>query len=378
MNTDLTAFSVVIPTFGRQPYVAALLASLQVARAHYKGPTEVIVVDSTPSPGFQVIAEACALLDARYFPGQQSVRWKRNFGVEQARFPVILFIDSDCEVGLEIFQAHHEVYAAPPPKLGGVYGVTHFTGQRTFLWRVLELTSFIDVFTFAERYPYVQWAIGNNISYYREVFLRVGGFDDTFPFRLGGDDLDLGLRISSAGYLIKTAPKAQTTHTRDTWNSVQAIWDRAQRWGRMEYYITIKHSWLLRRDLPRQLPLFLLLGLYSTAMAIGTRQPIHLVLPPLWAMVAFGLRLGFNRAAGQRPHLLFYCLAQIPAVIYQLNTGYEFLRHGRLDWFWKHSIFSTYQMQAEWPGEVRRLWASWLALWIVLVLEAVWFGRLGN
>jgi len=165
MGKTRVNFSVVIPTFGRESYVRKLLASLDVARSNYDGEVEVIIVDSSNQVAAQHIVESCKTYDAIYYGGEQSVRWKRNYGVRKSRFPIVMFIDSDCEVDSDIFKEHARIYESGTERLGGVYGLTRFVGKRSFLWRIIEFTSFVDVFSFAERFPYVQWAIGNNISY---------------------------------------------------------------------------------------------------------------------------------------------------------------------------------------------------------------------
>jgi len=370
---ELINFSVVIPTFGREKLVYRLLESLQSARKNYQGEVEILVIDSSNDSASKDIASSCQEFDSRFFKGEQSVRWKRNFGVSQARFPIIFFIDSDCRVDNNIFQEHASIYQEKSkyPKLGGVFGVTHFEGDRSFLWKIIEQTSFLDVFSFAEHYPYVEWAIGNNISYYKQVFEQVGCFDESFPFRLGGDDLELGLRISKAGYLIKTNPKAITFHSRVTWNSWKSLLERASRWGRMEYFVCKKHSFLLRRDLPRQEPLFLLLLLFSIIIALILQNAFLVLLPFAWAILAYLLRFGFDFIAGDRKNFIFNVFAQIPSITYQVNCMTEFIRHGRWDILYKHMIFSNYQMMGEWPREVRRLWASFLSLVLVFFLGKI-------
>jgi len=360
-------FSVIIRTFGREAYVRKLLDSLSTGRLNYDGEVEVIVVDSSDQKAAQHIAASCKMCGAVYYKGKQNVRWKRNYGVRQSRFPVVMFIDSDCEVDSDLFKEHARVYKMGIDHLGGVYGLTRFVGKRTFLWKVIELTPFVDVFSFAERFPYVQWAIGNNISYYRSVFDEVGGFEEDFPFRLGGDDLDLSLRITTAGYLIKTNPRAITFHTRDTWNSWRAILGRAVRWGRMEYYICSRHPHLVRRDLPRQESLFLLFSIFSLTLAVVHHSMIPIWGIVLWSVAAYLLRNLLDQFVGCGKPLSYRLPAQILATMYQLGCVFEYLRRGRIDILYKRMIFSVHHIQSIWPGEVRRLWASFLAFWIVLL-----------
>jgi glycosyltransferase involved in cell wall biosynthesis len=375
MDKSPTSFSVVIPTFGREGCVHGLLASLGAARECYCGSVEIIVVDSSHEPAAKHIAASCEIYGAIYCQGEQSVRWKRNYGARKASYPVILFIDSDCEVDPDIFGEHAGVYESGIDRLGGVYGLTRFVGRRSFLWRIIEQTPFVDVFSFAEQYPFVQWAIGNNISYYKSVLEDAGGFDEGFPFRLGGDDLDLSLRVTTAGYLLKTNPRAVTYHTRDTWNSWRAILERAMRWGRMEYYIYKKYPQLLQRALPEGKLLFIFFALLATALSLARRDLLPLAGLLIWFSLASFTCCIFSHIAGQRKPLLYSSFAKIPAAVYQLGTIYEFLRHGRMDFLYKRMIFSVHHIRSIWPAEMRRLWAELIAFWAVAIFYALLLTR---
>lgn len=362
-----TGFSVVIPTCGRETYVQRLLASLRIARDHYKGAVEVIVVDSSDKRSAKWIEECCTLHGAIYQPGEQSVRWKRNHGVSKAGYPIILFIDSDCEVDVNIFNEHARIYESGVDCLGGVYGLTRFRGKRSFLWRIIELTPFIHVFSFAECYPYVQWAIGNNISFYRTIFCELGGFDESFPFRLGGDDLDLSLRLTTAGYWLQTNPKAVTYHTRDTWNRWSVLLERAVRWGRMEYYLACKHPQLLRRGLPEQGPVFLAFALAALVLTIATGSYLPIMGLLLWALASYLLDFLWTRVRGEKIPFMYYTLARIPITVYEASRLVECLRHKRLDIPARRMVFSAHHLRSVWPKEVRRLWIALMAFWIVLL-----------
>jgi len=364
-------FSVVIPTLGRETYVQRLLGSLSAAREQYNNQVEVIIVDSSDEISACQIEDYCKMHNAVYYQGEQSVRWKRNYGVSKASYPIIMFIDSDCEVDVNIFSEHARIYESGIDRLGGVYGLTKFFGRRSFLWRIIELTSFVDVFSFAERYPYVQWGIGNNISFYKSVFNEVGAFDESFPFRLGGDDLDLSLRVTTAGYWLKTNAQAIVYHTRDTWNSWSAFLERAIRWGRMEYYIGCKYPQLMKRDLPRQESMFLIFALVSLVAAIPAKSSLPLTGLLLWGLISYLLDYLWAQFTGEKKPFVYYTLARILAIMYQVGSLTEYLRHRRLEILYKRMIFSVYHIRSIWAEEVRRLWVSLISFWIVLLVYAL-------
>ena len=235
--------SIVIPAWNRSALLCQLLESLFQARKAYKyGDTEVIVVDSSEGAEKEKIIKGCEEFDAHYLEGPDSVRKKRNRGIIESRNPIIVFMDSDVTVGEDILNLHAETYMeSEDERLGGTFGVTEFVGRDSFFWRIIQYTTFVDSFSFAKRFPYQNWTIGNNVTFRKSVLEEIHMFEEAFPFKLGGDDLDMSYRVTKAGYRIKSVPEAVTFHSRETWNHLSAIKDRTKRWGSMEYYLSRRH-----------------------------------------------------------------------------------------------------------------------------------------
>lgn len=246
-------FSIVIPTWNRSELVEALLESLFVERKRYqRGETEVLIVDSSSGSEQDTIKNACRKFDAAYIEGDDSVRKKRNKGIRLSQYDHILFIDSDVTVKEGLLDEYTEAYKNPyKVRLGGVLGYTEFVGKKTFWWKLLEKTSLVDSFSFAREYPFHSWTIGNNVSFKKSVLEEIGMFEENFPFKLGGDDLDMTYRVTKAGYMIGSAPNAVTYHSRKTWNNYKAVHDRAKRWGTMENFIVERHPELYKRVIPK-------------------------------------------------------------------------------------------------------------------------------
>ena len=232
--------TVVIPTRNRSKYIEPLLSSLKVAANNFQGSSEVILIDDSIPKEALIIEEICKRYGARFYPGSTSVRQKRNLGIEKAQYSIVLFVDSDCEAKPDLFIQHAKTYmelCESEKNVAGVVGVTNFVGPDSFMWQVIQRTQYLNAFSFAKRTEYAPWATCSNTSYRRDVLIELGGFETEFPFRLGGDDADLGIRLNKAGYRIKSNPQAEVDHTRATWNSFLAIWKRAFRWGRMDVHL---------------------------------------------------------------------------------------------------------------------------------------------
>lgn len=171
-------FSIVIPTWNRSHLVDALLKSLFEERNRYEdGRTEVIVVDSSTGEEKESIVSSCKQYDARYIDGDDSVRKKRNKGIRESQYDYILFIDSDVVVEKGLLNEYVDAYKKNNfVRLGGVLGYTEFVGKKTFWWKILELTSLVNSFSFARDYPFHSWTIGNNVSFKKSVLEEIGMF----------------------------------------------------------------------------------------------------------------------------------------------------------------------------------------------------------
>ena len=239
-------FSVVIPTRGAPNLVKKLLISLQIAITKSKIAVEIIIIDDSPQPEQDEIESLCEKYGAQYLRGSSSVREKRNYGIEKSKGEIIFFTDSDCEVSPNIFNEHLKVYTEENP--AGVLGLTEFIGKDSISWNIINKTIFVDSFssakTLSKDLDSAPWGTCTNLSIKKDVLEDVGKFETNFPFRLGGDDTELGVRINEAGYKIKMNPNAIVFHTRETWNNVYKVAKKAFRWGRVEFHILKKHPQL--------------------------------------------------------------------------------------------------------------------------------------
>lgn len=313
--------SIVIPTNGRVHLVERLLASLLPERESYPyGETEVLIVNSGKPEDAAEIEALCGKYQAVFLPGENSVRKKRNLGIRQAQYEVVLFLDSDVAAEKGLLRYHAEGFLnASEKNLGGVFGLTRFVGEKKWWWKVVEQTTYLDSFSFAERFPYNSWTIGNNVSFYRRVLLEVGMFEENFPFPLGGDDLDMTYRITKQGYLIKSCPQAVTLHSTETWNHPKAIVDRTHRWGSMDYFLSQRHPEIFTDCLPKSGVLFtgaFLAGAVLSAVFRSWQPLLGIVFWfILYAVVVYFYDCAHKEGGGP----LCYAIGKIIRTCYRLN-----------------------------------------------------------
>jgi glycosyltransferase involved in cell wall biosynthesis len=369
MSSEVDGVSVVTPTHGRGHLVAGLLESLRVARAGSSRPTEVIIIDSSPREEAETIRAACEEFEANYVRHQvNNVRQKRNIGVEVARFPVVLVIDSDCHATPDLVSEHAQAYS---DGVGGVLGLTHFVGPHSLMWKVIERTSVLDAFSYAERMQVAPWGPTCNISYRKSVLVDVGLFDTGFPFRLGGDDVDLGLRVTDSGHRIRCNPRAVVEHTRETWDSVPLISRRLFRWGRMHYHLMRKHPGRVFYDFPSVPGVFILLAVFAAPLAVAAGRPLWVLAPLLWVALELPLEAFMTcslTGSGLRG-FGYQLAARLLGLLYECGTVFEALRHFSLQPLYKEVSYTPPTLH----GRNRRVVQVWATVITLVVMASLAF-----
>jgi glycosyltransferase involved in cell wall biosynthesis len=349
-------------------YLERLLSSLDIARRRCPIPTEVLIIDSSPVTEAKQIKCLCDNHNATYVRGPLSVRTKRNEGIKRACHPVVVFVDSDCEAHPDLLLQHLQSYEEQP-YLAGVLGQVIFTGPKNWMWQIVRFTPFTDAFAFATKWPYAIWGPTANISYKRDLLVRIGMFDESFPFKLGADDVDLGLRVTKANNLLRCNPDAIVYHSRDTWTQGAGIFTRAVRWGRMEYHLLRKHPYLKQTDHPKLTVLLSILTGLSGLLFLFTQDWVWLVLPWVWLVgvwvTEWALGALTKTKESWHPGIL---AAQVIAWCYELGFCYESLLRGHSWLIFERPLFHLGQLNGEWPSRVIRLWSIILVTAALIVL----------
>jgi GT2 family glycosyltransferase len=178
-------YSVIMPATDRPPTMERCLEAI---RAAADPPEEVILVDSPAGMG-----PAAA----------------RNAGATRAKGSILVFVDSDVLVHPDVFTRIRAAFEAEP-ELAAIFGsyddVPSLHGAvstfRNMLHHYVHQGSGGVATTF--------WAGLGAVR--RDAFVEVDGFDD-WRFRSPSvEDIELGLRLASAGGLIRLDPEIQGTH----------------------------------------------------------------------------------------------------------------------------------------------------------------------
>jgi GT2 family glycosyltransferase len=207
--------SVVIATYNRCNDLEECLDSLLSAE---KQPDEVIVVDSSSSDGTDDLVKNYSV---RYMTIKEKSRMKaRNVGLKHAKGDIVAYLDDDAVVSkvwtsfvLEPYEdmsvsgvggrvlpyGVDEADLSPltNPNVGKIFDDGTVLGNFDLL-----LSNLIEVDTF----------IGCNMSFRKELLMRIGGFDENFKSNCFREETDICIRLKKAGYKLVYSPKALVWH----------------------------------------------------------------------------------------------------------------------------------------------------------------------
>ncbi len=241
-------FSVVIPTYNRQPILEKCLRALEVQELSASSAVndyEIVLVDDGSSD--RTLEWLAAHKEE--FP---HVRWfeqdhagpaaARNLGVEKALGDIIIFIDSDLVVLPNFLQAHADALMQGREKLGS---------DRFFTYGAVINTCNFDHPT-AEPYKITDFSAAffatGNVAIPKHWLEKAGLFDNSFQL-YGWEDLELGVRLKKLGLQLIKCPAAVGYHWHPPFNLAQIprLIDQEIQRGRMGVLFYQKHpSWEVR------------------------------------------------------------------------------------------------------------------------------------
>lgn len=319
---NLNGFSIVIATKGRVKLLEDLLVSVTEARSNFNGPSEVLLIDDSNENDVIEIERMCKKYGATRIYYSPSVAEKRNVGVRNAKYDIIMFLDSDCIATPNLLNEHYKLYT--DEKIGGVAGYLEFIGEDTWFWQAVDKTPFTICFSFPKWMDTVPWTPTANCSMRKEIFEKIGGFDRSFPDKPGGEDVDLGLRMVKEGYIFKCTAEGLVYHSKKTWIPVKAMIKRLWYYGSANYYLAEKHPDYVMEIMPRKTSLYLLGLAGIIASSILKFNSWILVLIPLWFGFDIMLSAAFiNRYASYKgTSFLKQCVVQL--LILDNEIGYVF------------------------------------------------------
>ena len=219
-GADPPSITVVIPVFNRAELLERTIAAL--THQDYRGPWDVVIADDGSDEDIEAAASRIAArtglavaVTRQEHDGYGAGR-ARNLGAKKASGSVLVFLDADCMPAPDLL-TRHAVWHTRASNLV-VIGSRHHVDTTAITvdaliadgvpFRVEAAASDDFRLKFYRRSTRLRFGdeafralVSSNFSVPKELFEAVGGFDQSFN-RWGGEDTELGWRLSEAGAFI--------------------------------------------------------------------------------------------------------------------------------------------------------------------------------
>jgi len=306
--TYITSLSVVIPGRNRPHALHRLLDSVHAALQGVKISAEVIVVDDHSHPEIDLddpgFGDSIKILRNHFNAGPS---YSRNLGAKAARAESIwiLFLDDDLILDGDYFKNLGELKL--DEDIVGIEGTTIVNSVQGPLERHPARKNFSKGFG------------SGNVLYRKEVFLRLGGFDEKY-FHPSGihfrEDTDLGLRMLSTGVIL-FSQNLIATHPGDGADPWFLIKDARKYY--FEAYFLVKNPegrrWIGSALKKGKLGTFQLRGALSDLLVLGVLVGVVTLIPGLsfflgimYGVLGALLLRGFRLKPAEIPMLLVVVL----------------------------------------------------------------------
>lgn len=210
-------FSVIIPTYNRQPILAKSLTALENQQINDHSKVEgyeIIVVDDGSTDNTLAWLETHQAKFPHvqtYQQDHQGPAAARNLGIQKSSGDTIIFIDSDLVVTENFLQSHADALVKGKQKLGS---------DRLFTYgRVVNTANFED--PTSEPYKITDFSAAyfatGNVAIARQWLEQAGLFDTRFQL-YGWEDLELGVRLKQLGLKLIKCPEAVGYHWHPPFN----------------------------------------------------------------------------------------------------------------------------------------------------------------
>jgi GT2 family glycosyltransferase len=253
-----------------EPSLDETLADVVLQCKNLGEPSEIVVVDASEGrlEDIRIKHEAnVRWIQFQRPPGVMvSIPHQRNVGVRAAHGEIIVFIDAGCYpeanwLACLVAPLYRGECVSVGPVLGTLDSTRIYDGSK----REFNETA------------YLRECGSGNMSFRREVFDAVGGFDECFTY---GSDVDFSWRLVDAGYRLRSAPNAVIRHD---WGSARRQLRRSYIYGKARMRLYQKHRSRRKRVL-RDDPILVAYPAFLLGLPLTLVFPLYpaLLLIPAW------------------------------------------------------------------------------------------------
>ena len=205
--------SIIIPTINRYE---DLINTIGYLKDQSFTDYEILVIDQTDDHNRQDISNLDSRI--RYFTSKvKSASAARNFGIQESKGVILLFLDDDVIIDDPKFLDHHlSAYADKDiPGVAGSILELRVNQQVTFERGKLSKSKENGWLFFPQNYgkeAYVKSGRSCNLSVKREFAISVGGMDERFTKGAHREEADFCYRVANKYGMFYFSPKARLTH----------------------------------------------------------------------------------------------------------------------------------------------------------------------
>jgi GT2 family glycosyltransferase len=218
--TNLIKFTIVIATYNRSRLLAETLESIST----YVGDLEqisnyqIIVVNNNSQDDTEAIVSSFLVRMPQLIvidELKQGLSYARNTGIAYSKGEIVIFLDDDVE--LEVGWIEQLLLPFTDSSVGVVGGRVMAYGQQGLPdWLPREYNYLASVFDPVDEPCELKKVMGANFAVRKKIFDSVGGFDSRLGRKgnklLGGEEVELFIRIRNAGYKIFYTPYSTVLH----------------------------------------------------------------------------------------------------------------------------------------------------------------------
>jgi len=311
----LTKISVVIATHNRVTLLGKCLDALLTQKSAAPVTVEIIVVDdgSRDDTGVLFTGKYANHPVIRYiFQERKGPAKARNTGIRRATGEIVAFIDDDCVPENDwLFSIAGFFSRSENDRVLGVEGQTYTDpgGVTPFTKQMIHP---VEAYVFPTC----------NIAYRRNALLKVGGFDENYPYPVN-EDVDLGWQVLKSGE-IGFCPRMRVFHPPLPLTGRDII--QGARYGRSEFYLYFKNPDQYRdlRILPK-IPNKALKNFLEWTFLRSPAGVVFLILANLFIRDTLGKLSGQRKWMGRAPGLYLsfatFVLLQKSYLFYLLITN---------------------------------------------------------
>jgi glucosyl-dolichyl phosphate glucuronosyltransferase len=216
------AVSVVICTYNREKFIGEALNCL-AKQSLPAEQFEVIIVDNKSTDNTAVIAQKFIAvhpeLNARYIlEPNKGLSFARNRGIEEAKAPIITYIDDDAEVTPGFLQSIVSFMHADKTVAGiGGKVIPKYSESDEPKWMSRYLDGMVGRIDYGDEIKRfdsrMKYPGGCNMTYTREILQKAGGFNNKLTFR--ADDKYIFYQVTKYSDNIYYLPEAALYHNID-------------------------------------------------------------------------------------------------------------------------------------------------------------------